>query len=159
MGTLTFKPATRDDVGFLQLLLPRFVTFALPAGYEAGALMAGSAQNLLAALTDDSGASAVLVAWVERAGQQTPCGFVRLETERPLFGKPYAYLADLALAEWAEGQGLGRELLREAERWAAEQGLRQLRLHVFAANARARRLYESAGYQTEVLSLGKTLKK
>lgn len=157
-STLIFKAATRDDIGFLQSLLPRFVGFKLPRGYEEGAVMAGAAQNLLAALAEEGPDSVILVAWLSDGGQPRRCGFVRLETERPPFGKPYAYLADLALEKWAEGRGLGRQLLAEAERWAAAQGLGNIRLHVFAGNERARKMYEEAGYEVEVLSLGKKVR-
>ncbi len=157
--TLTVRPATRDDLGFLQSLLPRFVSFALPAGHDEGAVMAGAAQNLLAALAEASPDTALLIAWVEEGGQAKRAGFVRVETERPLFGKPYAYLADLALAEWAEGRGLGQALLQHAEAWAAAQGLSHIRLHVFATNERARKLYQAAGYGVEVLSLGKKVRR
>lgn len=157
---LTFKPATRDDLGFLQSLLPRFVSFTLPPGFEEGAVMAGAAQNLMAALAEESPDTALLVAWLEEEGQVARrCGFVRVETERPLFGKPYAYLADLALEEWAQGRGLARELLAQAEAWAAGQGLGRIKLHVFATNERARKLYEAAGYEVEVLSMGKRVQK
>ena len=157
--TLVLKPAGRDDLGFLQDLLPRFVAFGLPPGQDEGAVLAGAAQQLLAALAAPQADSALLIAWLEE-GQQPPrrAGFLRLDTERPLFGKPYAYLADLALSEWAEGRGLGQQLLQEAENWARGQGLGHIQLHVFATNARARSLYARAGYSEAALTLVKVLK-
>lgn len=157
--TLVLKPAGRDDLGFLQALLPRFVSFGLPPGQDEGAVLAGAAQHLLAALAAPQSDSALLIAWVEEAGQTgRRAGFLRLDTERPLFGPPFAYLADLALAEWAEGLGLGQILLNEAENWARRQGLKHLQLHVFATNARARKLYARAGYSEATLGLVKVLK-
>ena len=161
-SALILRPAARDDLGFLQSLLPRFVAFGLPPGQSEGAVMAGATQHLLAALAAPQTDSALLIAWVEdEAGDPAPrrAGFLRLDTERPLFGPPYAYLADLALAEWAEGYGLGQLLLAEAERWAREQGLGQIQLHVFATNARARKLYAGAGYSEAALTLVKVLKR
>jgi len=158
-SVLILRPATRDDLGFLQSLLPRFVAFGLPPGQDEGAVMAGAAQHLLAALAAPQTDSALLIAWVEEAGQpDRRAGFLRLDTERPLFGSPFAYLADLALAEWAEGLGLGQLLLTEAEHWARRQGLGHIQLHVFATNARARKLYERAGYTEATLGLVKILK-
>ncbi|AWN22150.1 GNAT family N-acetyltransferase [Deinococcus irradiatisoli] len=157
-AALVLRPATRDDLGFLQELLPRFVSFGLPPGQDEGAVLAGAAQHLMAALAAPQSDSALLIAWIE-AEDEAPrrAGFLRLDTERPLFGAPFAYLADLALAEWAEGRGLGKLLLAQAERWAEEQGLKQVQLHVFATNARARRLYAQAGYSEVTLGLSKLL--
>lgn len=159
-AALILRPATRDDLGFLQSLLPRFIGFGLPAGQDEGAVLAGAAQNLMAALAAPQSDSALLIAWVEEEGQhKRRAGFLRLDTERPLFGKPYAYLADLALDGWAEGHGLGQLLLAEAERWALEQGLGQMQLHVFATNARARKLYAQAGYTEVAISMSKALRR
>lgn len=160
-SALILRPATRDDLGFLQELLPRFVSYGLPPGQDEGAVMAGAAQHLMAALADPQPGSALLIAWVEEQGGSAPrrAGFLRLDTERPLFGKPFAYLADLALTEWAEGHGLGQILLNEAENWARAQGLKAIQLHVFATNARARQLYERAGYTEATLGLVKILKR
>jgi oligopeptide transport system ATP-binding protein len=44
------------------------------------------------------------------------------------------------------GHGVGRELLRHAERCLAQAGSRQVSLYVFEANERARRLYDKSGY-------------
>lgn len=47
------------------------------------------------------------------------------------------------------GQGVGRQLLEEAERWARGQGKHRLELTVMVDNARARRLYATAGFEVE----------
>jgi ribosomal protein S18 acetylase RimI-like enzyme len=44
------------------------------------------------------------------------------------------------------GRGIGRALLRHAERQLRERGSEVVSLHVFEANERARRLYAKAGY-------------
>lgn len=49
------------------------------------------------------------------------------------------------------GQGLGKLLLAEIEKWARAQGLRRLELTVMADNHRAVRLYRGAGFQMEGL--------
>lgn len=46
-----------------------------------------------------------------------------------------------------QGQGLGRRMLRFAERHAYEAGFASIRLDVYTGNPRARRLYVSHGYQ------------
>lgn len=47
------------------------------------------------------------------------------------------------------GQGLGRWLLREVERWALARRLRRLELTVMVHNERAVRLYRGAGFAFE----------
>lgn len=47
------------------------------------------------------------------------------------------------------GQGLGRSLLGEVERWARAQGLRRLELTVMVHNERAIQLYRGAGFAHE----------
>jgi RimJ/RimL family protein N-acetyltransferase len=47
------------------------------------------------------------------------------------------------------GQGLGKLLLAEIERWASAQGLRRLELSVMVDNHRAVRLYRGAGFTLE----------
>jgi ribosomal protein S18 acetylase RimI-like enzyme len=53
------------------------------------------------------------------------------------------------IAPDAWGQGLGRLLLREAERALADAGHGEAVLWVVAANGRARRLYERAGWHAD----------
>jgi RimJ/RimL family protein N-acetyltransferase len=59
--------------------------------------------------------------------------------------------ADFAMAVRTEyqGQGIGRRLLAELDRWAAEVGLSRLELTVMAHNLRAIALYERAGFNHE----------
>ena len=54
-------------------------------------------------------------------------------------------------------RGLGGRLLAAAESDAGEQGAQSLTLHVFAVNERARRLYEKAGFEGELMRYIKEL--
>ena len=72
-------------------------------------------------------------------------------------GEPHGHLGILAVAEEGEGKGVGRALLTAVETWSAECGHRFLTLNVFAGNARARALYERAGYAPDTLRYVKTL--
>ena len=47
------------------------------------------------------------------------------------------------------GRGIGRRLLEELERWAADQGVLRLELTVMASNERAIGLYRKVGYEVE----------
>jgi ribosomal protein S18 acetylase RimI-like enzyme len=56
------------------------------------------------------------------------------------------YVHSLAVADNAHGQGIGRFLLRHAERLAVQRGKSRLRLDCWAGNARLRAYYEAAGF-------------
>ncbi|WP_437969267.1 GNAT family N-acetyltransferase [Sorangium sp. So ce260] len=68
-----------------------------------------------------------------------------------------AFIYDLHLREDARGRGLGRRVMVLAEEAARGLGARDIELHVFAQNTRARRLYESLGYRMTSLSMRKRL--
>jgi ribosomal protein S18 acetylase RimI-like enzyme len=69
------------------------------------------------------------------------CGAVRL------IGPGTAEIKRMYVAPRARGRGLGRTLLAELERGAAELGCRTVRLDTMAAMAEAGALYRSAGYE------------
>lgn len=83
--------------------------------------------------------------WVaEEAG--TVVGFASAGPgERADWGELYA----IYLLPEVWGRGVGRRLLAEVERWAAEQGHGGVYLWVLAANRRARRAYQAAGWSPE----------
>ena len=72
-------------------------------------------------------------------------------------GEPQAYLGELAVAEEAEGRGIGRLLADAVERWARDQGYRLVVLETGAANTRARSFYAGLGYREESVRLVKEL--
>ena len=49
------------------------------------------------------------------------------------------------------GNGVGRNLLQNLEEWAIEAGFHRLELTVMEHNERAKRLYQSLGFQSEGL--------
>jgi ribosomal protein S18 acetylase RimI-like enzyme len=59
-------------------------------------------------------------------------------------------------AEW-RGHGMGRALMQRAQDWVLARGATELRLHVWAFNEPARRLYEELGYELRMLTLAKPL--
>jgi RimJ/RimL family protein N-acetyltransferase len=67
-----------------------------------------------------------------------------------------AHVADVGvmIAREHRRRGFGRALMRAAERWAREAGVRKLELHVFPHNEPAIALYESLGYRREGLRRG-----
>jgi putative acetyltransferase len=66
------------------------------------------------------------------------------------------HVADLGLMVAAahRRRGIGTALLRQAETWARESGVRKLELHVFPWNAAAIALYERFGFEQEGLRRG-----
>lgn len=81
----------------------------------------------------------------EQAG--TVAGFVRyaVQPDDPAAG----YVAGLYVDPAHSGQGIGRALLRHAERRLQQSGCTRVGLHVFEANDRARRMYARAGYMPD----------
>jgi ribosomal protein S18 acetylase RimI-like enzyme len=72
-------------------------------------------------------------------------------------GRPHAHVEVLALDPGSQGQGLGRQLMEEAERWARGMAYGAITLNVFDGNTRALTLYERHGYRTETRHLWKAL--
>ncbi|XXX78955.1 GNAT family N-acetyltransferase [Sorangium sp. So ce134] len=68
-----------------------------------------------------------------------------------------AFIYDIQLREGARGRGLGRRVMALAEETARGLDARDVELHVFAQNTRARRLYESLGYRITSVGMRKRL--
>jgi GNAT superfamily N-acetyltransferase len=86
-------------------------------------------------------------------------GVAYVETATDYFThEKHAHLAILAVAREVEGQGAGRALLERVEQWAAQKGYRLVTLNVFAANERARSVYERAGYAPDTLRYAKEIR-
>ena len=64
------------------------------------------------------------------------------------------YCVTLDVAPGERRTGLGRKLLGTLENWAAEQGAREMVLHVFAGNEGAQQFYAASGYRAEGLEPG-----
>ncbi len=62
-------------------------------------------------------------------------------------GSRVGYCVTLDVAPDERRSGLGGSLLGELERWATEEGAREMMLHVFVGNGRARRFYAGRGYR------------
>jgi GNAT superfamily N-acetyltransferase len=95
----------------------------------------------------------VLIA--ERDG--VPVGCLHILAKTDFFGARHAHISVLATTVAAEGSGVGRALVAHAEAWALARGYARLTLNVFAANDRARRVYERAGFAPELMAYSKWL--
>lgn len=59
----------------------------------------------------------------------------------------------LAVDPGSRGRGLGRALVRAAEGWLAQRGIRKLELLVRSGNAAVKGFYERLGYREEPVSV------
>lgn len=80
-------------------------------------------------------------------------GFIRLKTERtpdnPLLQpRRYAKINDLGVMAAYQRRGVGKMLMRAAEKWAAEQGMEEIELNVWEFNRAALAFYQSLGFET-----------
>ncbi len=83
-----------------------------------------------------------VVGFLSFAFEEDPGTFVRPEHRR------HAMIWDISVDEGARGQGVGRALLEAAEAHTKAAGIGEIRLYVLESNARARRIYDAAGYRT-----------
>ena len=130
-------------------LFPRLASFDLPDYRNPDHLWADDAKMLKQWADGDRGDCFVHVAKGEK-GQVQGVSMVTLRPEL-LSHSPSAHLEALVVAEGAEGQGIGGSLLAAAEDEARQRGALSMSLHVFAQNHRARRIYERAGYEGELM--------
>ena len=133
----SFRQATTADHEVVLALLRDFYAED-GSDYDAGADAA-----LLALLADPSLGRVVLI----NDDRSMPVGYLVVAFGYSLeFRGRDAFVDELYVAPTHRGRGLGREALREAERCCQEAGIRALHLEVRPDNAKARRLYGSAGY-------------
>ena len=149
------RPGRPDDLEAMLAILPRLAEFELPPRRRPEELWASDAATLRAWAEAGDEALIVLVAEHEAHGV-VGLALVRLQPEFTSRA-PGAHLEAIGVAPAADGHGLGRRLLAEAERAAAAAGARSMTLHVFANNERARSVYERTGYDGELLRYVKHL--
>ena len=91
----------------------------------------------------------VLLAFVGPTPVGIAVGFFGLSTFQ---ARPLLNIHDLAVVAAHRGKGVGRALLHEAEKRALARGCCKLTLEVQDANARARALYASFGFEDFVIA-------
>lgn len=150
----TVRIGRAADRDFVVRTARRFAAFALPAWRTPHEVVGGEVRSLDDFFDRGLEGATLLVA--ESAGQ--PSGFAFLEHATDYFtGERHGHLGMIAVAESAEGRGVGAALLSAAEDWARTHRYPRLTLNVFDGNVRARRVYERAGYQVETLRYVKLL--
>ena len=141
--------AKATDCESMLELFPRLASFDLPENRSPEHLWAGDARMLkdwAAGKRDDC---FVFIA-KDDGGRVAGVAMVTLNPEL-LSHAPSAHLEALVVADFAEGQGVGGSLLAVAEEEARQRGALSMSLHVFARNQRARKVYERAGYEGELM--------
>lgn len=85
-------------------------------------------------------------------------GYIECKEEEDYFSKEkLAYISAIAVTAEGEGKGVGRQLMRFAETWAKERGIKVLVLDVFSDNQRAVQFYEHIGYSQEIVKMTKVI--
>lgn len=134
---LTFQKANADDFDrinelFVEMLRSIYGT-AQADGYAEGDLdhyFSGGEDRICTAAEEG-----VIVA------------FLSMEVHREDGG--FLYLDDFSVTETHRNRGIGTALLRRAEAYARERGLRLVRLHAEKSNLSAQRLYRRLGFAIE----------
>ncbi|KZN98438.1 GNAT family N-acetyltransferase [Bacillus badius] len=67
------------------------------------------------------------------------------------------FIFDFKIYEPHQGQGYGKQAMKEIEMIAKELGMNKIGLHVFGHNKIARELYEKLGYEITNINMMKTL--
>ncbi|TRD21528.1 GNAT family N-acetyltransferase [Palleronia caenipelagi] len=93
----------------------------------------------------------------ERRGQVIACAQVILIHGLSFSAPRHAILEGVRVAADLRGQGLGAQLVDEAERWARSLGATRLQFTSNAVRRDARRFYESLGYVTSHTGFRKAL--
>ncbi len=149
------REAEQADADGIHELLPELASFDLPARRDPEHLWRGDADLLLRWYRGEAPDSHIHVAV---ADGNTLLGLTII-TLRPelLSSEPSAHLEVIVVSRDVRGTGIGRTLLRNAERTAREHGARSMSLHVFANNTGARDFYARYGYEGELMRYIKTL--
>lgn len=150
---VTIRPATLADEPALTGLAARLTAFPLPPWRTPAEIAVADARAMLEAVGARQADEEVLIA--ERDGVVAGCLHMVAVTD--FFGRRHAHVSVLATTEAAEGSGVGRALMAQAEAWTRRRGLPLLTLNVFAGNARGRRFYERAGFEPEMLKYVKVV--
>jgi ribosomal protein S18 acetylase RimI-like enzyme len=149
------RPARPSDRSFILGVTPRLAQgFELPPWRTAREVVEAESAAVEKALRPGTERAALLVAEVTEG---EPGGYVYVNMDTDYFGRTHAHIDILAVSSAAEGRGAGRSLIEAAEEWARSEGIDLITLNVFAANQRARSLYERLGYAPETLHFVKPL--
>jgi ribosomal protein S18 acetylase RimI-like enzyme len=155
-AVIAIRPAREDDREQVLALAPRLAEGV--AAWRAQGAVLTAATGWLGTSLDAAlaGSAAMYVACVATDDAATPSrvvGVVSVSHSRHFTGDDDAYIGELAVAPDVVRAGVGRRLVRAAEAWARQEGLRRVSLHTGAANATARAFYDAPGFREEDVRL------
>jgi ribosomal protein S18 acetylase RimI-like enzyme len=154
--SFTVRPATSSDAAAVLALVPRLRAFQASSTLRSPEALDAGEQRTLQRFFGANPAGTFL--WVAEE-QGTVVGMAYAERATDYFTQEsHGHLGILAVAEHAEGRGIGKALLETVERWSRDAGFRFLSLNVFADNARAIGVYEKAAYRADFVRYVKRLK-
>ena len=146
--SVRIEEADPADCEEILTLFPRLASFDVPNNRNPDHLWGGDAKLLRQWAS--GGKENCIVHVAKNEGVVVGVAMVTLNPEL-LSQSPSAHLEVIAVAENAEGQGVGKELMAAAEAGARNRGANSMTLFVFAGNERARRVYERAGFDEELI--------
>lgn len=151
---VVMRRAAPSDAEAIRALIPRLVEFGPPPWRDSDEMTEADLSVIMNALSSGGSDLAIFVAEFERQ----ILGFIHVRSTEDYYRRrPHGHVADLVVAKGAEGLGLGKRLLEEADMWARSQGFDWLSIAVFEQNTRALTLYEKVGYRKDTTRLIKPL--
>ena len=76
-------------------------------------------------------------------------GYIHAEKYQTLYFEPMINILGLAVSSEFRRRGIGRMLLKHAERWADEVGIHKIRLNSGSSRKEAHSFYRAMGYSNE----------
>lgn len=150
------RPPVEADRAFITGLVPRLRAFGPPPLRPPDAMDRAEVEALEQALNQPDPDFTLLVAELEGVG---PAGVALANAATDYFThEKHGHLSIIIVSEQGEGHGVGRALLEAVEAWSRAQGHRFITLNVFDGNARARSVYERAGYGPDTVRYLKELR-
>jgi len=151
---VTIRPATSDDIAFIESLVPRLASPSVrPPYYTEEQMIDGTRGHLRDAVGRSAGDELLIVAV---ASDSSLVGFLWANTDRDYFtGETHGYIEEIAVSK--DGLGAGRALMEVAEAWARARKCRYISLSVRPTNSHAKSFYARRGYELDVERLLKLL--
>ena len=147
--TVRIEAADPGDTEAMLLLFPRLAAFDVPDNRNPEHLW-GEDAKMLQAWANDGDENCIVLVAKEEDGTVLGISMVTVGPEL-LSHAPSSHLEVIAVAAAAEGRGIGKALLEAAEKAVIDRGAKSMSLHVFRKNIRARRIYERAGFDEELI--------
>ncbi len=156
MSGIEIRLAEPSDMDFVTSLSPRLANVPGPAWHTTRSHGRLPGPLYVVDLRSDCIGRLTDVDRLVRGGRRL--GYIHMRPGKDgVTDEPCGYVSLLALGQEAEGTGVARRLMAEAETWARSCGYRFLSLDVYADNKRAIDFYTNGGFKPETIRLVKPL--